>query len=134
MSNTNPNEETMFGDDAGFLSGLGIAVDDTPTPKPKPPVSKKEGTEEDEPKGKKAKAAAKPKKAGAVVSKKSFDKNDIKPTLTQAKVIRKAEDEPKKPVEKKRSSVDDLIDKKRQQANFDVKFGGTKTSRPVARG
>lgn len=83
-----------FGDDAGFLSGLGITVE-----------SKEE-----------IKIIDKPVVAKKSVSKKPvYDKDDIVPTMKEAKVIRR--EEPKKPEKKDDSSrkdVDDLIKKKSQ--------------------
>jgi len=84
-----------FGDDAGFLSGLGIAV---------------QSKEEDTPK------IPEPEKKEKSKAKKSvYDKDDIIPTMKEAKVIRR--EEPKKIIKKDDSSrkdVDDLIKKKSQ--------------------
>lgn len=47
----------------------------------------------------------------------AMEKNDRVPKLKEARVIKSA---PKKPAKKKDSAVDDLIDRRRQQASFET--------------
>jgi len=103
----------MFGDDAWFLSGLWIAApEETTTPEPVKKVEKvKEEPKKEE-----------PKMATA----------DIVPKLKEARVIKAA---PKKPAVKKKkdSGVDDLIDKRRQQASYEKSTRGGRAAPTFAK-
>lgn len=132
---------SMFWDDAWFLSWLWIQADPVPTSKPAPKKSdttekttkanvkddgdaadpsKKAWTQQWTIKSSSSGAAAAKKAAidgsagNETVKPKEFKKDDIKPTLTEARVIKKADPS--------WSWIDDLIDKKRKEASYDSNF------------
>lgn len=105
--------DSIFGDDAWFLSGLGIDVASAPKqPEEKSVVSEVQNEDQSS-----VVSVVSPKET----KKKEVYVEDFVPTLREARVITREEVKPQKP-KKAENAVDELIKKKSQEAAYDKEF------------
>ncbi len=112
----------IFGDDAGFLSWLWIAAEEKKKSIQESAVAWNQSTENND---------------LPVNDEKPHVEKEIKPQMKEARVIKKAQPKPPVPAPKKspkkESSVDDFINKKREEASYDSSFRQKKSSSWKAR-